>query len=110
MIRLILCVVGISCVFSAPQYRDLIPNGYQVFNPCGANFWEAVGHYNAVHHTIDKNPFGKVKPKKTDMFDTSYEIILKSAEKHYFMKNTMMRKKYRRKIGKEHAMRIKITL
>eukprot|EP00105_Crassostrea_gigas_P021620 XP_011440809.1 PREDICTED: temptin [Crassostrea gigas] len=59
MIRLILCVVGISCVFSAPQYRDLIPNGYQVFNPCGANFWEAVGHYNAVHHTIDKNPFGK---------------------------------------------------
>lgn len=67
MIRLILCVVGISCVFSAPQYRDLIPNGYQVFNPCGANFWEAVGHYNDVHHTIDKNPFGKVKPKKTDM-------------------------------------------
>lgn len=60
MIRLILCVVGISCVFSAPQYRDLIPNGYQVFNPCGANFWEAVGHYNAVHHTIDKNPFGKL--------------------------------------------------
>lgn len=75
MIRLIVCVVGISCVFSAPQYRDLIPNGYQVFNPCGANFWEAVGHYNAVHHTIDKNPFGKVKPKKTDMFDTSYEIF-----------------------------------
>lgn len=75
MIRLILCVVGISCVFSAPQYRDLIPNGYQVFNPCGANFWEAVGHYNAVHHTIDKNPFGKVKPKKTDTFDTSYEIF-----------------------------------
>lgn len=64
MIRLILCVVGISCVFSAPQYRDLIPNGYQVFNPCGANFWEAVGHYNAVHHTIDKNPFGKVNHMK----------------------------------------------
>lgn len=69
MIRLILCVVGITCVFSAPQYRDLIPNGYAVFNPCGANFWEAVGHYNDVHHTIDKNPFGKVKPKKTAMYE-----------------------------------------
>ena len=43
-----------------PYYRDYIPNGYAVFNPCGANFWEAVGHYDPLHHTVLKNPFGMV--------------------------------------------------
>ena len=52
--------VLLPAVFGHPYYRDWIPNGYAVFNPCGASFWEAVGHYNPTHHTIVKNPFGVV--------------------------------------------------
>lgn len=60
MLRLFLYFVGVVYVSALPYYRDRIPNGYAVFNPCGAAFWEAVGHYNPYHHTIEKNPFAKV--------------------------------------------------
>ncbi|XP_078330994.1 temptin-like [Crassostrea virginica] len=58
MIKLFVCLLGLVFVSSHPYYRDRIPNGYAVSNPCGAGFWEAVGHYDPNHHTIDKNPFG----------------------------------------------------
>jgi hypothetical protein len=61
MIRLFLCFVGVLYVSGLPTYRDRIPNGYRVFNPCGAGYWEAVGHYNPYHHTMEKNPFALVK-------------------------------------------------
>ncbi|XP_061181570.1 temptin-like isoform X1 [Saccostrea echinata] len=54
----ILCFVGFISVMAHPYYRDRIPNGYAVSNPCGSGFWEAVGHYDPLHHTHDKNPFG----------------------------------------------------
>ena len=60
MIKLFVCLLGLVFVSSHPYYRDRIPNGYAVSNPCGAGFWEAVGHYDPNHHTIDKNPFGLV--------------------------------------------------
>ncbi|XP_056005789.1 temptin-like [Ostrea edulis] len=59
MIRTYLCLVGIIAVSAHPEYRNLIPNGYAVHNPCGSFFWEPVGHYDPSHHTIDKNPFGR---------------------------------------------------
>lgn len=61
MIKLFICLFGLIVVSSHPYYRDAIPNGYAVFNPCGASYWEAVGHYDPNHHTIDKNPFAQVE-------------------------------------------------
>ncbi|XP_052806755.1 temptin-like [Mya arenaria] len=57
----IISFVCCSAVLGHPYYRDLIPNGYGVPNPCdgGATVWEAVGHYNPLHHTVDKNPFAQ---------------------------------------------------
>merc|ERR1712179_572628 len=49
----------VSCALSHPAYRDMLPNGYSVPNPCGGGTWDAVGHYDAIHHTHDKNPFGR---------------------------------------------------
>ncbi|WAR04970.1 TEMPT-like protein [Mya arenaria] len=50
-----------SAVFGLPYYRDRIPNGHHVPNPCdgGATIWEAVGHYNPHYYTVDKNPFAQ---------------------------------------------------
>ncbi|XP_052695550.1 temptin-like [Crassostrea angulata] len=59
MIKLVICLFGLLAVSSHPYYRDAIPNGYAVFNPCGTSYWEAVGHYDPNHHTIDKNPFAQ---------------------------------------------------
>lgn len=56
-----LCLVGIISVSAYPNYRDNIPNGYAVHNPCGSFFWEPVGHFDPSHHTKDKNQFGKVR-------------------------------------------------
>jgi len=57
-------VVAVACVTAVvahPYYRDQIPNGYSVPDPCHAgSVWSPVGHYDPVHHTIDKNPFGQV--------------------------------------------------
>ncbi|XP_060591796.1 temptin-like [Ruditapes philippinarum] len=48
----------VSAVSAHPYYADLIPNGHSVPNPCGTGLWLAVGHYDPIHHTHDKNPFG----------------------------------------------------
>lgn len=61
MIKLVLYLLGLIVVSARPSYRDAIPNGYAVFNPCGTSYWEAVGHYNPDHHTIEKNPFALVE-------------------------------------------------
>ncbi|XP_052254787.1 temptin-like isoform X2 [Dreissena polymorpha] len=50
-----LCL-AVSCAY--PDFRDFFPNGYTVPNPCGSGIWEAVGHYDPNHHTVNKNRFG----------------------------------------------------
>lgn len=60
MIKFLFCLFGLVGVSTLPYYRDAIPNGYAVFNPCGSSFWEAVGHYDPDHHTTEKNPFALV--------------------------------------------------
>ncbi|XP_034322252.2 temptin [Magallana gigas] len=56
---IVFTVLGLlPLVCGHPYYRDYIPNGYAVFNPCGASYWQAVGHYDPNHHTVMKNPFG----------------------------------------------------
>ncbi|WAR04971.1 hypothetical protein MAR_020340 [Mya arenaria] len=60
----VLAIISFVCcsgVLGHPYYRDRIPNGFSVPNPCdgGATLWEAVGHYNPLHHTVDKNPFAQ---------------------------------------------------
>lgn len=58
---IVFTVLGLlPLVWGHPYYRDYIPNGYAVFNPCGASYWEAVGHFDPNHHTVLKNPFGIV--------------------------------------------------
>ncbi|XP_062590083.1 temptin-like [Saccostrea cucullata] len=57
MILFYLSLIGLSSVGALPYYRDRIPNGYKVFNPCGSSYWEAVGHYSPFTHTAEKNPF-----------------------------------------------------
>lgn len=56
---LVLALVTLAAAH--PGYRDSIPNGYTVPNPCGSDSWQAVGHYDPFHHTIAKNQFGKVR-------------------------------------------------
>ncbi|XP_063431365.1 temptin-like [Mytilus trossulus] len=52
-------VLTIHIYSCKPSYRDYIPNGYIVPNPCfSPRVWDAVGHYNPVHHTLIKNQFG----------------------------------------------------
>ncbi|KAH3701020.1 temptin-like [Dreissena polymorpha] len=51
--------VLLGAVSAHPFYRDSFPNGYSVPNPCGGGIWEAVGHYDPNHHTINKNRFGQ---------------------------------------------------
>nr|XP_022291081.1 temptin-like [Crassostrea virginica] len=58
MLAFYICLIGLVCVTGHPSFRDKIPNGYAVFNPCGSSFWQAVGHYDPDHHTMEKNPFG----------------------------------------------------
>ena len=50
-------LVCIPMVMGHPYYRERIPNGYSVPDPCSGGIWEAVGHYDPLHHTIQKNPF-----------------------------------------------------
>ncbi|XP_052721511.1 temptin-like [Crassostrea angulata] len=57
IVPLVLALVTLAVAH--PGYRDLMPNGYSVPNPCGADTWQAVGHYDPYHHTIAKNQFGK---------------------------------------------------
>lgn len=57
IVPLVLALVTLAVAH--PGYRDLMPNGYSVPNPCGADTWQAVGHYDPNHHTIAKNQFGK---------------------------------------------------
>ncbi|XP_045205717.2 temptin-like [Mercenaria mercenaria] len=58
MLRLVVAAVTFATICAHPQYRDSIPNGYSVPNPCGLGTWETVGHFDPHHHTHDKNPFG----------------------------------------------------
>lgn len=61
---IVFTVLGLlPLVCGHPYYRDYIPNGYAVFNPCGASYWQAVGHYDPNHHTVMKNPFGVVSTR-----------------------------------------------
>ncbi|VDI33511.1 temptin-like [Mytilus galloprovincialis] len=49
----------ITLVLSRPDFRDKIPSGYRVPNPCRIPAtWNPVGHYNPEHFTSIKNPFG----------------------------------------------------
>lgn len=51
----------ISVVCGRPEYRNLIPNGPSVPNPCGSTvIWDAVGHFQPLKHTHLKNSFGNV--------------------------------------------------
>ncbi|XP_063431366.1 temptin-like [Mytilus trossulus] len=53
-------LVTIQIYSCKPSYRDYIPNGYNVPNPCvSPGVWNAVGHYNPFHHTLIKNKFGR---------------------------------------------------
>ncbi|VDI33513.1 Hypothetical predicted protein [Mytilus galloprovincialis] len=60
MIKFVTLLLVISpMVLSRPNFRDLIPNGYHVPNPCRIPAtWNPVGHYNPEHYTNLKNPFG----------------------------------------------------
>lgn len=66
-------VAIISLLFAAAAahstYQNLIPNGHTVPNPCGTGYWLAVGHFDPLHHTHDKNQFGLVS------FFISYIIV-----------------------------------
>jgi hypothetical protein len=59
----LLLSVWIVVLQAHPYYRDQIPNGWSVPNPCGGGIWEAVGHYDPHHHTVLKNPFAQVQTK-----------------------------------------------
>ncbi|XP_052254860.1 temptin-like isoform X1 [Dreissena polymorpha] len=57
--QLIACIaVLLGAAYAHPFYRDGFPNGYSIPNPCGGGIWEAVGHYDPHHHTINKNRYG----------------------------------------------------
>ncbi|XP_070189002.1 temptin-like [Littorina saxatilis] len=50
-------VMMVVAVWSYPEYRDYIPNGNNVLNPCDATIWIGVGHENPMGGG-QRNPFG----------------------------------------------------
>jgi len=51
-------MTGVTLVSSYSKYRDEIPNGHNVTNPCNTTqYWEGVGH-QAHGGGGDRNPFG----------------------------------------------------
>ncbi|XP_048777994.1 temptin-like [Ostrea edulis] len=54
----IICAL-VPLLAAAPFYRGMFPNGYNVPNPCANDLWQAVGHMDPYHHTMEKNQFGK---------------------------------------------------
>ncbi|XP_052805957.1 temptin-like [Mya arenaria] len=58
MLRLAIISVVLTGALAHDYYRDRIPNGYSVPNPCGGGTWAPVGHFDPSHHTIQKNQFG----------------------------------------------------
>lgn len=82
MLKLVSFAACILVIGAHPYYRDLIPNGYNVPNPCGGGIWEAVGHYDALHHTIQKNQFGQVSyVKVSKRKETNTSKATRSEEK-----------------------------
>lgn len=61
MIKLFICLFGLIVVFFYFYYRDVIFNGYVVFNLCGVLYWEVVGYYDFNYYIIDKNLFVQVE-------------------------------------------------
>ena len=53
-------LLTITLVQGHPNFRNNIPNGHGVPNPCGSGFWSAVGHYNYNSGTEEKNQFALV--------------------------------------------------
>ena len=47
----------IVCCYAYPRFRDIIPNGYNVPNPCTHGKWKGVGHEKEVGGGA-RNPFG----------------------------------------------------
>lgn len=60
MLRLVTLSVCVWTAMAHSKYRDAIPNGHSVPDPCGEGIWECVGHYNPRQHTSLKNPFAQV--------------------------------------------------
>ncbi|XP_045206654.2 temptin-like [Mercenaria mercenaria] len=71
MLGLVVTLISIAAISAHPYYADRIPNGYTVPNPCGSGSWQAVGHYDAIHHTHDKNPFGMAFAAQGHMWTTA---------------------------------------
>ena len=61
MHTLFLVFALVFVVESYPFYRDRIPNGYNVPNPCNTRLvWDGVGHRNKAGAGV-RNPFGEVR-------------------------------------------------
>lgn len=61
LLRSLLGVALVQVCFCRTYYRDRMPNGYSVPNPCQTSaIWEGAGHFNPFHHTHLKNSFGNV--------------------------------------------------
>ena len=61
----LLFLLSVTAVWNYPQYRDAIPNGHVVPNPCykvkgGQELWQGVGH-KSISGGGELNPFGKVR-------------------------------------------------
>ncbi|KAL4232010.1 hypothetical protein ACF0H5_009588 [Mactra antiquata] len=60
MNKFIIFSLCVAAVVAHPAYQLLIPNGAAVPDPCTpGSIWLAVGHYDPIHHTHDKNPFAQ---------------------------------------------------
>ena len=55
-------IASVICmVYGRSSYRNSMPNGFSVPNPCGTPvIWDLVGHFNPLYHTQLKNSFGHV--------------------------------------------------
>ncbi|XP_060593547.1 temptin-like [Ruditapes philippinarum] len=58
MYRLAVISLVLASASAHVTYQTMIPNGDKVPDPCGNGVWLAVGHYDPLHHTHDKNRFG----------------------------------------------------
>lgn len=79
MKRLILFFCALSLSVAHRTYRDRLPNGYNVPNPCKpGTIWEAVGHNDPLNGSHQHNPFGEVNKLAGNPLLNPYSMNLKT--------------------------------
>ena len=60
IMKAVTLLLTITLVQGYANFRNNIPNGGGVPNPCSSGYWSSVGHYSINSGTVEKNQFALV--------------------------------------------------